>query len=381
MKKRLILWLCLAIPMLSSCIKDEPLSREADIIEIIVDDPTFIDRSISEDNRIELIMADTADLTKITPILTLTPYATVIPASGTTFDLSNQKEVEYTVTSQNGAFQKKYTLKIGEMRKVYDFEEWTMAGTGKYPFPILTDPTWSNANSGIVTALVIGALKDFERYPTKDTTLCVSGEYAASLQTIKGGKIIGKSYPIFAGNLFRGDFSANMTNPLKSLKLGRNHPQEAGKPIAFKGFYKYTPGPVMTGADGEVIPDRTDEMSMYAAIFRVTKGALPSEEFLDGETILTSKQVVARAEWSPEAEGMIEKEAINGFTEFSIPFLYTDTIDYKRYDYRLTIVCSSSKDGNLYQGAVGSNLLVDDLAIACEPYIKTEEETTEQNSL
>lgn len=374
MKKELLLWLCLAIPMLSSCIKDEPLNREADIVEITVNDPNFLDRSISENNRIELIMADEADLTKVTPILTLAPYATVTPASGTTFDLSNQKEVEYTVTSQDGVYQNKYTMKIGEMRKVHGFEEWEMKPSGKLEYPILSDPFWSNANSGVILALAIGALKDFERYPTKDTTLCVSGQYAASLQTIKGAKILGKNYPIFAGNLLLGDFETKITNPLKSLKLGRNQPEEAGRPIAFKGFYKYTPGPVMTGTDGEVITNRVDEMSMYAAIFWVEKGTPPGEGSLDGETILNSKQVVARAEWSPEAEGMIESEAINGFTEFSIPFVYTDIIDYKKYDYRLTIVCSSSKDGNLYQGAVGSSLIVDDLAIACDPYIKPETE-------
>lgn len=374
MKKLTVLWLCIAIFMLSSCIKDEPLNREADILEIIVDNPDFIDRSISEDNRIELIMMDASDLTGVVPILTLTPGATVSPESGTAVDLSNQKEVVYTVTSQDGAYHKKYTLKVGEMRMLYDFEEWSTAGSVKFPYPILTDPTWSNANSGVVMALAIGALKEFENYPTRDTTLCVNGQYAAALETIKGGKVIGKQYPIFAGNLFRGDFSANMVNPLKSLQLGRNHPQEAGHPTHFKGYYKYTPGPVMTGADGGEIPGRTDEMSMYAAIFRVTKGAAPNKEFLDGETIMNSKNVIARAEWRADAEGLIEKEAINGFTEFSIPFLYTGGFNYEEYDYRLTIVCSSSKDGNLYQGAVGSTLLVDDLAIACEPYVRKETE-------
>lgn len=372
MKKKLTLWLCLALTMFCSCIKDEPLNREADIVEIIVNDPTFIDRSISEDNRIELMMAETADLTKVTPILTLTPYATVTPESGTTFDLSNEKEVEYTVTSQDGLFQKKYVLKVGELRVTYDFEEWKMAGSSKYPYPILDDPAWSNANSGVVMARVMGALKEFENYPTKDTTLCVKGKYAASLQTIMGGTVGKNDYPIFAGNLFRGDFSANMSNPLKSLKLGRNYPQELPTPTHFKGYYKYTPGPVMTGADGKVLTGRTDEMSMYAAIFKVTKGAAPHKEFLDGETILTSERVIARAEWSPEAEGMIEKAAINGFTEFSIPFKYTEDMDYTLYDYRLTIVCSSSKDGNLYQGAVGSTLIVDDLAITW-PYVNTED--------
>lgn len=367
MNKKTILSLGLIISLLTSCIKDEPLYREADLEEISIEGDGFLDRSISEDNRIELFMSEQADLTKIVPILTLSPYATSSPASGEAIDLSYGKEQIYTITSQDGKYQKKYSVKIGQVKTKYDFEEWEMAGSGKFPYPILKDAGWSNANSGVVMALVIGALKEFERFPTKDTTLCVTGNYAASLQTIKGGKIIGKTYSIFAGNLLRGDFSANMANPLKSLKLGRNHPLEIGKPVSFKGFYKYTPGKVMIDAAGKEIPGCTDQMSMYAALFKVNRGTAPDVGFLDGESILTSDQVVARAEWDPANEKMTEQQAINGFTEFSIPFKYTEELDYELYDYRLTIVCTSSKDGNLYQGAVGSTLIVDDLEIVNEP--------------
>lgn len=366
MKKRFLLLFTLVIPFLSSCIKDEPLNREADIVEVRVDDPTFIDRSISEGNRVDLIMSKKADLTSVAPVFTLSPNARVIPASGKPVDLSDGKEVIYTVISESGEFYKKYAIKMVEVKMKFEFEEWERAGgLERYKYPILSDLTWSNANSGVVMAYMLGALPGFTRYPTDKTEDCVNGQYAVSLQTIKGGKVLGKTYPIFAGNLLRGDFAANTSDPLKSLKLGRNHPKEVGKPIYFMGYYKYTPGPVMTGADGLEMAGRTDEMSMYAAIFRVTKGAAPEEEFLDGSTILTSERVVARAEWAPDAEGLVESEAVNGFTEFFIPFKYTEPLDYDKYDYRLTIVCSSSKDGNLYQGAVGSTLIVDDLEIVC----------------
>lgn len=365
MKKTLIVLLGVVIPFLSSCIKDEPLNREADIVEITVDDPTFIDKSISENNNIELIFAAEADLTNIAPILTLSPDATVTPASGTRINLSYGKTAEYTVTSQNGEFQKKYIVRVGELKMKYGFEEWEMAGTKAYPYPILSDPEWSNANSGIVSALMFGSIdkKTFERYPTKDTTLCVNGQYAASLQTIKGGVVLGRKMPILAGNLFIGSFSGSLSSPLKSLKLGRNHPMWQGKPTYFKGYYKYTPGPEMIGPDGP-LPGRTDEMSMYAAIFRVAEGTALKDIPLDGETILTSERVVARAEWKP---GIAEHEVANGFREFSIPFVYNQTLDYDKYTYQITIVCSSSKDGNLWEGAIGSSLLVDDLEIVCEP--------------
>lgn len=350
----------------TSCIKDEPLDREADIVDIKITGDGFIDRSISEDNRIELILADTVDLTKVKPIFSLSSNATISPASGEPIDLSFGKEVTYTVTSQSGNYTKDYIVKIGSIQIKWSFDEWALAGTEKYPYPILTDATWNNANSGVVTAIMGGI--PIDRYPTDKTTDCIKGEYGASLQTKKGGKVLGfVNIPIFAGNLFRGDFKVkSISNPLTALELGRNHPKEIGKPVTFKGYYKYSPGPQMTDKKGNPIPG-TDEMSVYAAIFRVTKGAPADKEYLDGSTILTSERVVARAEWVPGGEGIIEKPAINGFTEFSIPFKYTNSLNYDQYDYRLTLVCSSSKDGNLYVGAVGSELIVDEFEIVCEP--------------
>lgn len=353
----------------SSCIKDEPLNREADIEDIIVEDNTFIDRSIAEDNTIELVLSGSAILSEIKPTITLSPGATVEPASGTTVDFSDGKQVVYTVTSQDKQYTKQYTVRVSEIKSLkYDFDGWSMAGTEKYPFPILTDPAWSNANTGVVLAIMMKAI-DPDRYPTDKGVGedVVKGAHSASLQTIEGGTILGKYYAIFAGNLLRGDFSANMSNPLKSLKLGRNHPKELGKPALFKGYYKYTPGKVMTDKNGNEMVGKTDKFSMYAAIFRVTKGAEPKNEYLDGETILTSERVVARAEWDPTSTKMVERAAVNGFTEFYIPFEYTGTLNYDEYDYRLTIVCSSSKDGNLYEGAVGSTLVVDELEITCDP--------------
>lgn len=365
MKIRFII-LSILSSLFSSCIQDEPLNREADIEDITVED-YFVDRSISEDNNIELILADGADLSEVTPIIRLTPGATVEPESGTVQDFSDEKVVVYKVTSEDGRYTKEYNVKVSEIKLKYGFEYWTTAGTEKFSYPILSDATWSNANSGVILAIMMGAINP-DRFPTEEGSDddVVAGEHSAILRTIQGGTVIGKYYAIFAGNLLRGDFFANISNPLKSLKLGRNHPKKMGKPILFKGYYKYKPGEKMTDKNGDEMVGKIDSFSMYAAIFRVTKGAAPNKEYLDGETILTSERVVARAEWNTESADMIEKPAINGFTEFAIPFKYTGVLDYDTYDYRLTIVCSSSKDGNLYEGAVGSTLVVDELEVVCD---------------
>ncbi|MDU1889386.1 MAG: PCMD domain-containing protein [Dysgonomonas sp.] len=367
MKTNVLLIIAFLGLSMASCIKDEPLNREADIVDVFVDNGTFIDRSIAMNDTVQLILSDEADLTKVAPLFKVSPGATISPASGDTVDLSDKKVVTYEITSEDGKYKKTYGLVVTDVKLKYNFENWTSAGTEDHPYPVLRDAMWSNANAGVITAVLIGAIPRPDPFPTDKTTDCVEGKYAASLTTIEGGKIFGKNYPIFAGNLLRGDFKANMFNPLKSLYLGRNHPEKYGKPVFFTGYYKYTPGEKMIGSDGQ------DQMSMYAALFRVTKGAAPNKEYLDGETILTSDRVVARAEWRPDNKNMTEIKVENGFTQFSIPFKYYPEnleLDYENNDYRLTIVCSSSKDGNLYIGAVGSNLTVDELEVVCDPIIK-----------
>ena len=353
----------------SSCIKDEPLYREADIVDMVVEDDAFLTRGISE-NSVQLVITDQADYTKIVPLITLSPGATVSPASGVPQDFSKGKTVNYRVTAEDGVHYKDYTVTVIEKISLrHEFEDWTTAGSTTNPYPILEDLLWANANSGVVMAMIIDSSIPKGIFPTSGTTDCVSGEYAARMETLKGAskKILGNTIPIFPGSIFRGSFSANMSNPLKSLHLGVAHPKTNGAPSLFTGFYKYTPGEVFTDKEGNEIPGRIDEMSMYAVIFKIPEGTPEKEKYLDGETVLISDWVVGRAEWKENDPSVTLKEASNGFTEFSIPFIYTEDLDFDENVYKLTIVCSSSKDGNEYMGAIGSILIVDNLEIICDP--------------
>lgn len=363
MKIKLLLFAFLVVG-LSSCIKDEPPYREADIVDMIVEDDAFLTRGITE-NSVQMVITRQADYTKIVPIITLSPGATVTPASGVVQDFSKGKIVKYRVTAEDGVHFKDYLVSVVEKISLkHGFEEWT---TGKTPsdkeYPILVDKLWANANSGIAS---------FPKYttvfPTGPTNDCVSGQYAAKLETMEGpGKILNFNIPIASGSLFRGSFSLSITNPRKSLRLGTPHPEEYGIPSVFKGFFKYTPGTVFTDPDGNEVPGKIDSFSMYAAIFKVTKGAAADKENLDGESINTSDKVIGRAEWIANDSSITTIEAVNGFTEFSIPFVYTEDINFSENDYRLTIVCASSSEGDFYMGSIGSTLIVDDLEILCDP--------------
>jgi len=356
--KSKILMAISALVLVTSCIKDEPLNREADIESFKVDDDQVISVVVSEDNQIiNILMSKDADITKLTPIISVTPGATVSPASGVPQDFSDNRTIIYTVTSENKQYQKRYSVQVATTSGLkFDFEDWGTGLSGSWKYPILTDIMWSSGNQGVIVAW-FGGLKDFEKFPTYRTTDCVEGEYAAILRTDLGKSFLG--VPIFAGSLFRGKFEANTKEPLKSLYLGHIHPKSEGKPYLFKGYYKYTPGPEYKDKNGKIL-DKTDELSAYAVIFKVTKGN-GDDEYLNGETVLTSDKVVAKAI-------MEDTSAKDEFTYFSIPFEYTEEMDYTENDYKLTVVFSSSKDGNLYEGAIGSTLIVDEVEIECIPF-------------
>ncbi|MBP6064854.1 MAG: PCMD domain-containing protein, partial [Bacteroides sp.] len=55
------------------------------------------------------------------------------------------------------------------------------------------------------------------------------------------------------------------------------------------------------------------------------------------------------------------------YTEFNIPFTFVEGKTYEAgAKYKMAIVCSSSKEGDKFKGAVGSTLIVDELEVIGE---------------
>lgn len=351
MKIRILFTSILALSFFSSCIKDEPLNKEADI-EVFSLPDSILTNSIISDNKVTLVLKN-ADYTKLAPQIIVTPGATITPASGDTLDFSNG--VTYTVVSEDKKYSKVYTVNVtSSISLKFDFEDWFMEGA-LWKYPALVDDMWSSANQGIMTA----KLGKVDVYPTRPTEDCVSGKYAALLETQKGGTFLVAGYvPIFSGSLFRGAFKLDMASPPKSALFGQIHPQESGKPVKMTGYYKYKPGETLINKNG-IVAGKTDEFSIYAVIYKVTKGAEGLNEYLNGENVLTSDKLIAKAileDRSPKAL----------FTKFDLPFVYTEDMDYNLHDYKLAVVFASSKNGDFYEGAIGSQLIVDQVEVVCE---------------
>lgn len=361
----------LVLMLLSSCIQDEPLNRERDIQSFVIDSDYYISTPSISIGAITILMANGADLTNLTPIIKVPEGATVQPASGVAQDFS-KGPVSYTVTAENTDFKLNYLVSVTTpslMPLKFDFETWKMNDYYGY-YDLMTYSgtelmkLWESGNSGV-------RILNVSVYPTRPSDTPHSGNHAALLETRYGGIKWGTlNIPILSGSLFYGEFTTDLEDPRKSLKLGHRHFRESGKPTLFTGHYKYTPGSPFVYLDNGVevrTEDIADQFSLYSLLFKVKKGD-PDNEYLDGIMVADDKRIIARAEWKKENAPSIETEAANGYKRFAIPYEYTGEFDYDNYDYKLVILFASSKEGNLYRGAIGSTLLVDDVEVISEPF-------------
>ena len=80
---------------------------------------------------------------------------------------------------------------------------------------------------------------------------------------------------------------------------------------------------------------------------------------LNGNDVQTNENIVAIAKL-PDIDDTPD------WTFFSIDFVYNKDIDLNKlenYGYSLAVVCSSSVNGAIFEGAIGSTLWVDELSI------------------
>ena len=245
----------------------------------------------------------------------------------------------------------------------YDFEDWTTDTTQShedYQYPMIDDTDWASSNQAIMLIKSIGVVADITYngdWPVASTTDAYSGDYALSIESVftTGGTISdwGVTIPkVTAGSAFMGSFNAwsAITNPLSTTSFGV---VVEYKPITVSGYYKYTPGDTYYNADGEEQSDVTDECAISAVLYEVDS----ESETLDGSNIYTSDKIVASAYLTSGEQ--------TEYTAFNLDLDYIKDYDDTKM-YKFTIIFSSSKDGDSYNAASGSKLIVDEVRITCE---------------
>ena len=163
---------------ISSCIQDEALNAEADIETCSVPGDVLNREPIIGNDEITLPLKKGADITKLAPEFTLTPGATIEPASGTVRDFTDTKDkpLLYTVTSEDKQWTKQYKVSamFSGIPTSFHFEEVTPVNdkNGQAIFYNFQETDaignllkWANANEGFNYTGVQAAADDYPTSP------------------------------------------------------------------------------------------------------------------------------------------------------------------------------------------------------------------------
>lgn len=357
----------------SSCIKDEAIGRETDILKATIEgaeEYLSMTPTITNNKVFFLLHSDIKKKT-FAPTFKLTEGATIEPANGTTQDFSNGA-VKYTITSSDGLFKKVYNVSFinNTFISEYSFEnvktEITDGPEGIYHEFYEKLPTgeekydWASGNLGY-NMLAETLLEDGQELsPAVYPTFSINDGYKG-----KGVKMVTRSTgplgnmmktPLAAGNLYLGIFDFTFP-PINSTKFGIPYGQKLNMPVSLTGYYKYKAGEnfKVNSTDGSNYTK--DGWDAYAIIFE--KGSDSSKEYLGGNHSFQDPRMVAMARLSDK-----QRLEANDWTSFEIPFtvLPGKTFDPEN-NYMITIVFSSSVEGDRFNGAVGSTLYIDEVKL------------------
>jgi len=361
------------LPILSSCIQSEAPNAEADILVCIVpEDILKKDPQIENDIIICTPKAD-ADLNNISITFELTPGATIEPPSGTPRDFTTPQT--YEVTSEDRKWKKTYTIYFNptDLQTQFSFENYELAIGGKYEYYRFyeekngdTQYIWATGNAPLV---IVFGTQGPDAYPSVSYENGKIGR-CIKLETKKVTGFAGVIAPMAAGNLFIGEFinATAMTDPLGSTHFGVPFTRE---PIAVTGYYKYKRGEKFyNGKPSVENPNKKDIFDLYAVMYETDDEV----KYLDGHNSLTSPNIVAIAQIQEQDKVVYNfNESLDevDWVPFNIPFILKPGKEINQdklllNKYNISLVCSSSVDGAVFSGAIGSTLLIDETEIHCK---------------
>ena len=365
--------LALLVLLFTGCIKDEPQNMECDILEAWVEGDALSQHFIqatdmrlsdvpSSQEQLTFIVRQRAALPPVAVHFRLSPGATVTPADGSLQDFS-RGPVVYTVTSEDGQWHRSYTIDFREATlpsSHHDFEDFELSGNGKYYlwYDRADDGTkegiWASGNEGFMIAKPNAPATDYPTVPDADGY----DGYCVRLTTRSTGSW-GKTFkkPIAAGNFYLGSFDSRfaLTNTLKTTNMGIVYTKE---PVRVTGYYKYQPGEVFTDKDFHEVSTRIDEPTIHAALY-LNHDEQGNTVMLHGDDVRTSPYIVRRAK-------VASMPPTSEWRRFEMTFEGTTPIDAEllaNRGYNLSLVFSSSKTGDAFEGAVGSTLFIDKVEI------------------
>lgn len=370
--RKLLITIAVCLPILVSCIKEEAPNAECDIVGptpqwvgTMLADGVLVGQPVVKNDRVSFTVQRGTDLTAIAPEFELTPGATIVPASGTMRDFTQPQT--YVTTSEDKQWSKAYTVSFQYPTTVKDigFEHFALDSRGKYyeyyEVGATPDERFDYWDSGNIGYSLTGMARRPEDYPTVPWASGFKGN-AVKLTTLSTGSWgRGVGMPIAAGNLFIGEFrvAQAMKFPRKATRFGRQIVTD--RPLRLEGWYKYTAGEHYQDISETIQPEKHDTCDIYAVLYEVDPAKFAA---LDGDDVLSSPRIVLMA----RIDNPGEPQEWQFFSE-DFKLREGKTFDYGRLTndgYAIAVVCTSSRQGAYFEGAIGSTLFVDELRIVWE---------------
>lgn len=270
--------------------------------------------------------------------------------------LTSNTTYEYRMVNEDETFESStYTFKTEEELQLQNagFEDWYQSGAVWYAASqsVYEDGNymWDTSNPGSGS---------FGFNPTQGSDVKHSGNFAAKLETQYA------FIKLAAASLYYGRFNSLVGMSGAKIDFGQEF---ASRPISFKGWYQYEPEVIdndrqEVGSSGVLKNGDTDQCSIYIIL---SKGTYQVNN-TDASTLLTAENVWKNDQFIAFGELPAEQcKATDGWVNFDIPLQYKEG-KFGEQPTHLIIVCSSSKYGDYFTGAVGSTMYLDDFSLNYE---------------
>lgn len=358
MQSRIINTLIISAIILTSCVSDDyfGLSKYGNIKTIEIENQAS--QAVINNTNLTITIELPPGINSsalVIKTLSLSTFATADKAVGDALNLTDDDYI--TITSESGAVIKWTIIPLISSATPElvggDFEDWYETSSGYYePGVDAATTIWGTGNPG---TQILGLLAT--------TPIEVNGSKAVKMETLDNGALAGAfGTPISAGSIFVGKFDSeniSPSDPQAAIDFGTPF---IGRPQQMSFTYSYLPGEENKDKNGNPLPDG-DECDIYAYL-----------EIRSGNEILRLATAWLRS-------GNEVSEMTNTTIDFSYGPLDSTFPNYMKPENNkyvsidsaafvmpthLTFVASSSFDGANFSGAIGSELLIDDVVLVYE---------------
>lgn len=335
---------------LFGCVADDHfgLSSRKDIKEFTIPNQAGATTIDKENLIVEVPVSEDYNIESVSPTkIVLSNMASVTPGEMEAVDFSNGPVI-YSVTAEDKSIadwnvtlnQQKAEIQLPNS----NYDLWYDAGGYPEPGDGTTPSTWATANKALA---LVG------QYNTEPVSDGNSGFYA-KMVTIPAPAVV----RIAAATLFTGTFKdgfPSIDDPRSNTLFGVPY---TSTPTAFKLRYKYQSGEIYADGDGNALPG-SDACDIYVIL----------EQWIDQGSAVKKLRVATA--WYRSSD------IITDWTDLNKSFVYGELAssepDYMKPSdgyaeqgakpTHISVVYSSSALGDLFTGAIGSTLEVDDFEL------------------